>query len=88
MHTHNQSGSRQNSPIVRRDLRVIGKRVVRIQTKQLAEATWVAIGHVSTEIPTGMHLAQPVEIRATGHTESEAINALKQRISRLDHAMD
>jgi hypothetical protein len=88
MYTHDHSIPRKNGPIVRRDLLVIGDRVVRIQTKQLSETIWIATGYVSPELPTGKHLPGPTEIRATGSTESEAIEALRHRILGMDHAMD
>ncbi len=88
MHKNNQSGSFHNAPTVRRDLKVIGDRVVRLETRQLSETTWSAIGIVSPKIPTGKYLSRPVEVRATGRTESEALDSLRHRIEGMDHATD
>jgi hypothetical protein len=80
--------ARQNRTSSARSLCIVGRRVVWIRTRQMSETTWLASGSVSPTLPTDKHIDDPVDIRATGGTESEAIEALKRVIIGMDPAMD
>jgi hypothetical protein len=39
---------------------------------------------VSEQVPTGLRLARPIELSATGVTEEDAIQTLRQRVMELN----
>jgi hypothetical protein len=76
----NHFGQRRENPIVHRDVIIVAGRVVSVQTRHVGEAYWVAVGYVSESLPTGKWLGSPDCLTATGRTEAQAIDALKQLI--------
>jgi hypothetical protein len=71
-------------PVERHDLVIVSGRVVKVETRHIADSIWAATGLISEQIPTGPRLRGSRELSATGRTEREAIDSLKQRIARLD----
>ncbi|MEX2426400.1 MAG: hypothetical protein WD401_06515 [Thermomicrobiaceae bacterium] len=71
-------------PVARHDLVIVSGRVVKVETKHIAELTWLAKGLVSEHIPTGPLLSPSLEVSAIGRTEREAIDSLKKRIIQID----
>ncbi len=70
-------------PTARRNLVVIANRVVELETRHIADATLVAIGRVSEPLPTRPSPQSPIDVTETGHTEEEAITALRHRIEAM-----
>jgi hypothetical protein len=66
-----------------RCVRVVGNRVVEIETRAVAAKVWLAVGHVSEPLPTGRRLRAPIEITDSGSTEHDAITNLCRRIELL-----
>jgi hypothetical protein len=75
-------GTRRGHPVTNHNVMVVAGRVVRIQTQHVGESNWVATGHLSESLPTRKRLASPMVVSATGRTEEQAIEALKQLIQR------
>ncbi len=71
-------------PVERRDVVIACGRVVQVATQHVGASVWVATGLVSEPLPSGPQLKSPVEVTATGRTESEAIEKLKHRVEEFD----
>jgi hypothetical protein len=72
--------TRRNTPVVNRDVMIISDRVVSIHTQHLGESHWSATGYISESLPTGKWLGSPERLTASGRTEAQAIDALKQLV--------
>jgi hypothetical protein len=70
-------------PVPHRQLRVVSNRVVDLETRQIHDALWLAVALVSDPLPTGPHLASPIELVESGTTEQEAVSNLEQRIASI-----
>lgn len=84
MNSHEHHKAREGTPVRKRDIQIVGRRVVKIQTQCIAESVWVASGHVSDPLPTERWLSSPQEFSSCGSTEQEAIERLKRRIRDED----
>ena len=85
MTRHKTNGSRTNRPVENRDVLVVAGRIVRVRTQHVGDALWIATGTVSEPLPSGPQLESPIEVTATGSSETKAIDGLKRRIEEFDH---
>jgi hypothetical protein len=71
-------------PVETCEVLIVGGRVVKFQTRHIGESVWIASAVVSEQVPTGPRLARPIELSATGVTEEDAIQTLRQRVMELN----
>lgn len=75
--------ARSDRPIEHQSIIVVAGRVVEVETLHAGTSAWVARGRVSEPLPSGPFLESPLEITATGHTEDQAVSALRRRIEEI-----